>query len=147
MTELVTWDLAQADPIRQVDRATLLAAVGGSVLHLLASAPTPPRSIRVTARDIAVELEFPAAHQPAPVDVDPPPAGDHRITSPSVGTFRPAAVAVGDPVRAGQRLAAVETMKQPIPVEAEVDGRITEVLKTDGQPVEFGEPLFTVEPE
>jgi acetyl-CoA carboxylase biotin carboxyl carrier protein len=161
VTKFVTGSLAQAGATGGADRAALLAKVGESVLHLLTSATSPPRSIRITALDIAVELEWPAtatpaapAGQPDPGDDGPPPAGGHLVGSASVGTLRlapksPVAtpfVSVGDPVRAGQRLAVVETLGLMVPVEADRDGRVGEVLKGDGEPVEFGEPLFVIEP-
>lgn len=156
----------------------LLAEVRGSVLRLLADLPTPPGRIRVSARDIAVELEWPAEAVPVPgppvalpasglpAPTGPPapgppaapaPCGDdsaghHQVTAPTVGTFccrpepgAPPFVEVGEAVRAGQQLAIVEAMKLMIPVEADVDGRVREVLKDDGQPAEYGEPLFLIE--
>lgn len=71
------------------------------------------------------------------------------ICSPSVGTFyrspepgAPPFVAEGDPVQAGQQIAIVEAMKLMLPVEAERSGRVSRVLKADGEPVEYGEPLI-----
>ncbi|MEV4517939.1 biotin/lipoyl-containing protein [Dactylosporangium sp. NPDC049525] len=149
-----------------------LADVGGSVLRLLAALPALPGRIRVEARGVAVELEWPppasgatptapvAAPSPAPPAVPPavPPPGDHRpagvheITADTVGTFyrgpepgAPAFVQVGTAVRAGQQLAVLEAMKLMIPVKADVSGRVQEILKDDGQPVEFGEPLLLIE--
>lgn len=75
-----------------------------------------------------------------------------RITAPTVGTFyrcpEPGAdpfVQVGDRVKPGQQVAIVEAMKLMLPVEADADGVVTEVLVDDGQPVEYGQALFTLD--
>lgn len=153
MTELTAFDRLD----EEVGPEAMLAAVRASVLVLLAELPTPPARIRVSAQDIAVELEWaapaPVAVPAAPVAAAPPvAAGHHEVTAATVGTFygrpepdAPPFVAVGDAVRAGQQLAIVEAMKLMIPVESDVDGWVREVLKTDGQPVEFGEPLVLIE--
>jgi acetyl-CoA carboxylase biotin carboxyl carrier protein len=83
----------------------------------------------------------------------PPPPQGHQVTAPTVGTFyrapeRGAApfVEVGDVVRPGQQVAILEVMKLMLPVEADCHGVVAEVLRRDGQPVEFGEPLFVLGP-
>ena len=48
-------------------------------------------------------------------------------------------------VQAGRQLAIVEAMKLMIPVKADVAGRVVEILKADGDAVEFGEPLLLIE--
>ena len=77
---------------------------------------------------------------------------DLTINSPMVGTFYVAPspgsepfVKIGTVVRKGQTVAIIEAMKIMNEIEAEFDCRITEVLASDGQPVEFGMPLFAVE--
>ena len=76
------------------------------------------------------------------------PAGK-PVTSPMVGTFyrspSPEAkpfVQVGDTVKKGDTLCIIEAMKLLNEIEAEEDGVIKEVLVENGQPVEFGQPLF-----
>ncbi|MDP2753496.1 MAG: acetyl-CoA carboxylase biotin carboxyl carrier protein [Nitrospirota bacterium] len=75
------------------------------------------------------------------------------ITSPIVGTFyrspTPEAahfVEVGIKVTKGQVLCIVEAMKLMNEIESEVDGVVVKVLVENGQPVEYGEPLFLIEP-
>jgi acetyl-CoA carboxylase biotin carboxyl carrier protein len=75
----------------------------------------------------------------------------HSITSPIVGTFYQAPspdadlyVRVGDRVTVGQVLCIVEAMKLMNEIESDVDGEILEVFPSNGQPVEFGEPLFLI---
>ncbi|EED2612002.1 acetyl-CoA carboxylase biotin carboxyl carrier protein [Campylobacter jejuni subsp. jejuni] len=74
------------------------------------------------------------------------------INSPMVGTFYQAPspgaapfVKVGSTVKKGDTIAIIEAMKIMNEIEAEFDCRIVEILVADGQPVEFGMPLFAVE--
>ena len=76
------------------------------------------------------------------------------MKSPIVGTFyrspdpnAPAFVSVGDRVKPGQVLCIVEAMKLMNEIEAEVAGEIVEIHKETGQPIQFGDPLFTLRPD
>ena len=86
-----------------------------------------------------------------------PAAGDSNglvtITSPIVGTFyrspSPDAdpyVEEGDSVRKGQVLCIVEAMKLMNEIESEVDGRVVKILVESAKPVEYGQPLFLIDP-
>ncbi len=75
------------------------------------------------------------------------------VTSPIVGTFYRAPspdsepfVEVGTKVKKGQVLCIIEAMKLMNEIESEVDGVIVRILVENGQPVEYGEPLFLIEP-
>ncbi len=74
------------------------------------------------------------------------------VTAPMVGTFYrapapdvPAFVEVGQHIRAGQTVCIIEAMKLMNEIEAEIDGKVVEILAENGEPVEFGQPLFRVE--
>jgi len=54
---------------------------------------------------------------------------------------------VGDRVKPGQVLCIVEAMKLMNEIEAEVAGEIVEIHKETGQPIQFGDPLFTLRPD
>jgi acetyl-CoA carboxylase biotin carboxyl carrier protein len=76
------------------------------------------------------------------------------ITAPLVGTFyrspspeAAAFVEVGDRVRKGQVICIIEAMKLMNEIESEADGVVSRVLVENSQPVEYGEPLFLLEPE
>jgi acetyl-CoA carboxylase biotin carboxyl carrier protein len=76
-----------------------------------------------------------------------------KVTSPIVGTFYRAPspeaapfVEVGSKVKKGQVLCIVEAMKLMNEIESEADGIVIKVLVENGQPVEYGEPLFLIEP-
>ena len=75
------------------------------------------------------------------------------IEAPMVGTFyrSPAPdaqpfVREGDPVRKGQVVCIIEAMKLMNEIESQVTGRVTKVLVENAQPVEYGQPLFVLEP-
>ncbi|ADO74194.1 acetyl-CoA carboxylase biotin carboxyl carrier protein [Stigmatella aurantiaca] len=109
----------------------------------------------------AVEYAAPApargtAAAPAPASAAPAAAAQKPgqvITSPFVGTFyrtpapdQPSFVDVGTVVKKGQVLCIVEAMKLMNEIESEVAGRVAEILVENGQPVEFGQALFRIEP-
>ena len=78
------------------------------------------------------------------------PAG--AVISPMVGTVytssepgAPPFVKAGDSVSEGQTLLIIEAMKVMNPLASPTAGKVTRILVTDGQPVEFGEPLLIVE--
>ena len=80
------------------------------------------------------------------------PAGVVIVTAPLVGRFYRAPspdagpyVEVGDKVRKGQVLCIIEAMKLMNQIEAEQAGTVRAILAEEGQPVEFGEPLFEID--
>ena len=99
----------------------------------------------------------PAPAAAAPVAAAGAPAAPERDlskaqTSPMVGTFyrapgpnAPVFVEVGQSVNAGDTLCIIEAMKLMNEIEAERSGVVKEILVENGQPVEFGEPLFIIE--
>jgi acetyl-CoA carboxylase biotin carboxyl carrier protein len=156
-----------AGPADQVV-GTTLEQVRQNAAALLAGMARPPRTLHVRAGDVSIDIEWPeqpapaaaaAAVTPAVAATGQAPAGTapapgRVLTAPAVGVFyrapEPGAdpfVSEGDTVTVGQQVAIVETMKLMIPVEAELAGRIVEVLKKDGEPVEYGEALFALAPE
>jgi acetyl-CoA carboxylase biotin carboxyl carrier protein len=81
-----------------------------------------------------------------------PKTNEHVITAPMVGTFyaspspgAKAFVEIGDEVKVGQVLCIIEAMKMMNQIEADRAGRITSIMARNGDPVEFGQPLFVVE--
>ena len=77
---------------------------------------------------------------------------DQTITSPMVGTYYSASapgaksfVEVGQEIKVGQILCIIEAMKMMNQIESDKSGRITAILAKNGEPVEFGQPLFIIE--
>ncbi len=73
------------------------------------------------------------------------------VPSPIVGTFyrspdpnSPAFVSVGDSVKVGQVLCIIEAMKLMNEIESEMAGEVTRIHPENGQPVQYGDPLFTI---
>ncbi|MFZ5483783.1 MAG: acetyl-CoA carboxylase biotin carboxyl carrier protein [Pseudomonadota bacterium] len=101
---------------------------------MMAPMPTPPAPVAA----------------PAAAPVDDTPEG-HVVKSPMVGTFyrspSPGAksfVEVGQSVGAGDTLCIIEAMKLMNEIETEVGGVVKAILVENGQPVEYGEPLFII---
>jgi acetyl-CoA carboxylase biotin carboxyl carrier protein len=116
-----------APPVMQVAPATAVPAAASP-----AAAAAPPASA-------------PAAKEA------PPEEGLHIVKSPIVGTFyeapspgAPAFVKVGDSVQDGQVLCIVEAMKLMNEIEADASGEIVKKMVQNGQPVEYGQPLFAI---
>lgn len=122
----------------RVSKATSMApAAAPAIVH--AAAPVAP--VAAPAPVAAAPSASPASAAPA-----------NAVTSPMVGTVylspdpdsKPFIV-VGSKVKKGDTLMLIEAMKTFNPVEATADGTVKEIIATDGQPVEFGEPLVVVE--
>jgi acetyl-CoA carboxylase biotin carboxyl carrier protein len=89
---------------------------------------------------------------PAPESAPKPKPNEHVITAPMVGTFyaspspgAKAFVEIGDEIKLGQVLCIIEAMKMMNQIEADKAGRITSIMARNGDPVEFGQPLFVVD--
>jgi acetyl-CoA carboxylase biotin carboxyl carrier protein len=101
---------------------------------------------------MAAPLPLPAA-APAPAVVSAPEAPKgHTVTAPMVGTFysspapgSPAFAEVGTTVAVGDTLCIIEAMKMMNQIEADKAGRVVAVLAKNGEPVEYGQPLFIIQ--
>jgi len=127
-------------------------------------APTPspapsaildPQPSGVSSVPLAGALSAAATSNPSSVSpstaVEVPASDEFVVKSPIVGTFYRAPdpnaapfVGVGDRVKVGQVLCIIEAMKLMNEIEAEVAGEVLKVHPDNGQPVQYGEPLFTV---
>lgn len=111
------------------------------------SVPAPQQvALPPTAAGPAESAVTPADPEPAPAE----PAG-HQLKSPMVGTFYRASgpgakafVEVGQTVKTGETVCIIEAMKLLNEIEADRDGVIREILVENGQPVEYGQPLFVI---
>lgn len=120
------------------------------------------RISRQSANAAVTPVSMMPAPAPAPIaapvasaEVAPaaePEISGHKITSPMVGTFyrspspgTPEFTDVGKRVNAGDTLCIIEAMKILNQIEADVSGVVKAVLVENGQPVEFGQPLFIIE--
>jgi oxaloacetate decarboxylase (Na+ extruding) subunit alpha len=137
-------DQSRSERIREIVRIVQESGVGEVTIE--------DEDFRVTVRrteEVAPALT-PAAAEPATLSASD---GLVRVESPMVGTFyrgpqpgAPAFVEVGDVVAAGQTLCLIEAMKLFNELKAEVEGVVRDILVENAQPVEFGQPLFELEP-
>ena len=121
-------------------------------------------SVRISRHPrMAMQAQAPA---PIPFTQAPPSAatpataaGEHKprnddstVTSPMVGTYYSASapgaksfVELGNEIKVGQILCIIEAMKMMNQIESDKAGRVTAILAKNGEPVEFGQPLFIIE--
>ena len=109
-----------------------------------AAAPMAPAPQLEAPARAAVPAAESAAAKPKP--------NEHVITAPMVGTFyaspSPGAksfIEIGDEIKVGQVLCIIEAMKMMNQIEADKAGKVTSIMARNGDPVEFGQPLFVVE--
>jgi acetyl-CoA carboxylase biotin carboxyl carrier protein len=126
------------------------SATGLGELGNLLSKPRPHAAhAAVAASPKAATAALPVA--PGPVSIEK--TGLHLVKSPIVGTFynapSPGAapfVSLGDHVEKGQVICVVEAMKLMNEIEADASGEIVERFVENGQPIEFGQQLFSIRP-
>jgi acetyl-CoA carboxylase biotin carboxyl carrier protein len=119
-------------------------------------APVAPTATTLVAAPLAAPATISASAMPpttpAPTGSPAPEPSGHVVKSPMVGTFyrapSPGAtsfVELGQAVKPGDTLCIIEAMKLLNEIEAEVGGTIKEILVDNGQPVEYGQPLFIID--
>jgi acetyl-CoA carboxylase biotin carboxyl carrier protein len=117
---------------------------GGAVMHPM---PQGGAVMAPPGAPAQAPKSEPAAETPARLKPN-----EHVVTAPMVGTFYASAspgakpfVEIGDEVKVGQVLCIIEAMKMMNQIEADRAGRVTSVMARNGDPVEFGQPLFVIE--
>jgi acetyl-CoA carboxylase biotin carboxyl carrier protein len=133
--------------LNELDLSEIEAGVGDLKLRLQRQRPAPALAPAPAVGTAAV---------PAPasvVEVSSTGAALVTIEAPMVGTFYRASspsadpyVREGDVVKEGQILCIIEAMKLMNEIESKASGRIAKILVENGQPVEYGQPLFLIEP-
>jgi acetyl-CoA carboxylase biotin carboxyl carrier protein len=107
------------------------------------AAPTSAAASAAPAQVEAVAAAMPAASQAHLLTIEAPMVGTfYRAPSPDAQPF----VREGDRVKKGQVVCIVEAMKLMNEIESKVAGRVMKVLVENAQPVEYGQPLFLLEP-
>ena len=154
-------DYVDINQIRELVRVAEESGVGEIVVEeegariavRMPGAVAAPPAAPVAAAAPAAAAAPVAAPAAAPAAAASHPANWYCVTSPMVGTFyaapapgEPAFVQVGDEVAANQTLCIVEAMKLMNEIGAEEMGTVREVCVEDATPVEFGTPLFYIEP-
>ena len=119
---------------------------GGFMTHL-----QQPRMQAPVATIAAPAAAGPAASA-APAAPAARHANEHVVAAPMVGTFYASAtpgakpfIEIGSEVKEGQVLCIIEAMKMMNQIESDKSGKVTAIMATNGDPVEFGQPLFVIE--
>lgn len=138
---------ALIDLVRKSGISELEYEKGGERIRITSS-----RTERIVMDAAPVSVSASAPVTPTPAAVAPANSKQKQICSPLVGTFYRASapgaenfIKEGQVVKRGDVLCIVEAMKLMNEIESEHSGKIISVLAENGQPVEFGEPLFLIE--
>jgi acetyl-CoA carboxylase biotin carboxyl carrier protein len=138
--DIAEFELERGDVKVRIKRGTPVAI---APIQLPIAAPTVPTAAAAP----------PAAAPAAASTSKPADEGLHQVKSPIVGTFyespspgSPPFVKPGDTVEAGQVLCIIEAMKLMNEIEADASGEVVKRLVNNGQPVEYGQPLFSIRP-
>jgi acetyl-CoA carboxylase biotin carboxyl carrier protein len=140
------------DLVAESDIAELEVTEGESKVRIVKSSAMPQNQMLMMQPQAVQQYAAPAPAAPAPAApaVAAEPTG-HVVKSPMVGTFyrssapgAPAFVEVGSTVKEGDTLCIIEAMKLLNEIDADLSGTVTKILVENGQPVEFGQPLFVL---
>ncbi len=138
-----------ADILTETGLSEIEVEHDGLKLRVAKNLTAAPMQVQAPVYGSAPAAPAPAAAPEAPA-AKAHAAGD-LVTSPMVGTIymqpspeAPPFVKVGDTVAVGQTLMIVEAMKTMNPIPATKAGKVVEILVSDAQPVEFGEPLVVI---
>ena len=139
-------DIAELEVTEGESKVRIVKSGGVQQGPVMMMPPQVPTHYAPAAAPVAAPVAAPAAAAPAAAE----PTG-HVVKSPMVGTFyrasapgNPAFVEVGATVKEGDTLCIIEAMKLLNEIEADKSGTITQILVENGQPVEFGQPLFVI---
>jgi acetyl-CoA carboxylase biotin carboxyl carrier protein len=132
-------EITEGEEKVRISRGVSSAPQAATVTHVVPPSPAGPVPTPAATGAHAAPAEGEAAAAPE----------GHVIRSPMVGTFyrssapgAKAFVEVGQAVKAGETLCIIEAMKLLNEIEADQDGTVKAILVENGQPVEYGEPLF-----
>ena len=138
-------EISEGEESVRISRYPAGGAHAGPIMHYAPAPMAPMQAAPVAAAPAAIAA--PAAPAPAAAA-----KADHTVTAPMVGTFYSAAtpgakafVDIGSEVNVGDTLCIIEAMKMMNQIESDKAGRVTAILVKNGDPVEFGQPLFIIE--
>jgi acetyl-CoA carboxylase biotin carboxyl carrier protein len=151
---LIEKDIAEFE----LERGDVKVKIKRAGEHTVVHSHAEPRFYAVPPVAATTVHEMVSAPAVAPPPTAPaaaaPEQGLHAVKSPIVGTFyeapspgAPPFVKVGDTVEVGQVLCIVEAMKLLNEIESDIAGEIVKKLATNGQPIEYGQELFSIRPK
>lgn len=137
-------DIAELE-ITEGEEKVRISRFGSTTAPMMVAQGAPQQMVQLPPAD-AAEAAAAAAAEAAPAE----PEG-HTVKSPMVGSFyrssAPGAkpfVEIGSPIKTGETICIIEAMKLLNEIEADADGVIKAILVENGQPVEYGQPLFII---
>jgi acetyl-CoA carboxylase biotin carboxyl carrier protein len=138
-------EIKEGEEAVRISRMPTGAAAQMHAAYAMPALPAPMMApSQAAAAAAGTAAEAPAAARTRP--------NEHVITAPMVGTYYSAPspgaksfVEIGDEVKVGQVLCIIEAMKMMNQIESDKAGRVTSIMARNGDPVEFGQPLFVVE--
>jgi acetyl-CoA carboxylase biotin carboxyl carrier protein len=149
--DIAEFELERGDVKVKIKRAgahTVVYAPAEMHRPMAGSIPEPRQTSSVGSPAVSSSPVAPAPAEPAPAEEL------HVVKSPIVGTLyespspgAPPFVKVGDTVEVGQVLCIVEAMKLLNEIESDVAGEIVKKMGSNGQPIEYGQELFTIRPK
>ncbi len=143
--------------IRKVKKLIELLEASGIAEIEIKEGEESVRISRDNPNAAVMPMQYAAAPAPMPAatesaSTEPSVVSGHQVTSPMVGTFYEASspgatpfTEVGKQVKEGDVLCIIEAMKMLNQIESDKSGTVKAVLAENGQPVEFGQPLFVIE--
>lgn len=141
------------DLVAESDIAELEVTEGESKVRIVKSSTLPQNQVVMMQQPQSAQQMAPApiAAPLSVVPVTPAEPQGNVVKSPMVGTFyrsaspgTPPFVEIGSAIKEGDTLCIIEAMKLLNEIEADVSGVVTHILVENGQPVEFGQPLFVI---
>lgn len=142
------------DLVAESDIAELEVTEGESKVRIVKSSANPQGQMMMMPQQAVQHYAAPAQQAAVPAPAAAPAAAEptgHVVKSPMVGTFyrssAPGAAAfveIGQSIKQGDTLCIIEAMKLLNEIDADVAGTVTKILVENGQPVEFGQPLFVI---
>ena len=147
------------DLVAESDISELEVTEGEGKVRIVKSAPAAQGQVMMMQPQLhhampapaAAPVAAPAATPAAAAPATPPVVEGHVVKSPMVGTFYRAAspgsapfVDIGKNVNKGDTLCIIEAMKLLNEIESDFSGSIKQILVENGQPVEYGQPLFII---
>lgn len=142
------------DLVAESDIAELEVTEGESKVRIVKSSGAPQGQVvmmQPQAAPQSIAAPVGATPQAAPIPAAAAEPEGHIVKSPMVGTFyrasapgNPPFVEVGSTVKEGDTLCIIEAMKLLNEIDADATGVIKQILVENGQPVEFGQPLFVI---
>jgi acetyl-CoA carboxylase biotin carboxyl carrier protein len=134
--------------IKEGEESVRISRMGANapVTHYVQAPPMQAQAPAAAPVPAAAPARATAAEEPEG------PRPENTVTAPMVGTFYSASapgaapfVDIGQEVRIGQTLCIIEAMKMMNQIESDKSGKVTQVLVKNGEPVEFGQPLYVIE--